>query len=139
MYTQTIKRIGFALFAAFVLAISSLMSVAQAEEEFIPISHFETPYEDSIVSGLVQIEVFMHDSKGQGVEFTVDGQAWQKMDYKGNGRYSTLWNTSQVLVGQHTLSARFNSPDSERQYEQPKVSVMVIHELPPAPNKNAWR
>ena len=133
MYTQTIKRIRFALLAAFIVALSSLITVAHAQEEMVPISHFITPYEDSVVFGLVQVEVFMLDGHGQGVTMGVDNSNWQKMTYVGNGRYTTTWNTNLVADGFHTLTARFSS-SSDKIAPPPATVNVYVMQIDPSAN-----
>ena len=134
MCSQTIKRISFALLSVFILVLASTVASAQAQEEqIVPISHFITPQEGSIVSGFVSVEVFMLNGHGQAVELGVDGRNWQPMAYAGRGRYETIWNANFVPVGNHTLRARFVSGSEKAAPAQPTVNVIVINSMPTDP------
>ena len=133
MNMQTIKRITLVLLAAFLFILSGNVAEAKSEDPaFVPASHFITPTDGTLVTGIIGVELYVHQSAGQRVTLEIDGKVWQRMSYMGRGRYITHVDTNYLKLGEHTLSARFdNTLSSSRLLAPPPVEIIVVDTDPP--------
>ncbi len=97
-----------------------------------PVVNISAPLPGATVNGSVPIEATATDEQGiKKVEYSVDGADWASMSNVGGDTYQTMWDSTTVADGNHTITVR--ATDARNAKGEDSVSVVTQNGNEPPP------